>query len=214
MSDKSRIVAVVPMKPLAESKTRLTGYLSPTQRATLSQSMFSWVLSTLAQSRVSRIVVVGGDDVVKSATLREGAEWVQDKFLDLNKAIEYVFGIVWKERRSAAYVPADLPLLASSDVNGAIEASADGRFLTLCRAHDGGTNCLILPPHTGFRLRLGPDSFRRHVELADELELDWRRHHSEGFQHDVDTISDLRYCMEKQPPCLKDITDVIKNVNL
>ena len=214
MTDKSRIVAVVPMKPLAESKTRLAGYLSPTQRATLSQSMFSWVLGTLAQSRISRIVVVGGDDMVRSATLREGAEWIQDKFLDLNKAIEYVFDIVWRERQSAAYVPADLPLLASSDVNGAIEASADGRFLTLCRAHDGGTNCLIAPPHTGFRLRLGPDSFRRHVELADELELDWRRHHSEGFQHDVDTISDLRYCMEKQPPCLKDITDVIKDVNL
>ncbi len=214
MTDKSSIVAVVPMKPLAESKTRLAGYLSPTQRATLSQSMFSWVLGALAQSRVSRIVVVGGDDVVKSATLREGAEWIQDKFLDLNKAIEYVFDIVWQERRSAAYVPADLPLLTSSDVNGAIEASADGRFLTLCRAHDGGTNCLIAPPHTGFRPRLGSDSFRRHAELADELELEWRSHHSEGFQHDVDTISDLGYCMEKQPPCLKDITDVIKDVNL
>ena len=213
MTDKSRIVAVVPMKPLAESKTRLTGHLSPTQRATLSHSMFSWVLGTLAQSRVSRVVVVGGDDAVKSATLREGADWIQDEFLNLNKAIEYVFGVVWRERQSAAYVPADLPLLTSSDVNDAIEASADGRFLTLCRAHDGGTNCLIAPPHTGFRPRLGPDSFRRHTELADELDLDWRRHHSEGFQRDVDTISDLRYCMEKRPPCLKVITEQIEDAN-
>ena len=214
MTDKSRIVAVVPMKPLAESKTRLTDYLSPTQRATLSHSMFSWVLGTLAQSRVSRIVVVGGDDVVKSTTLLEGAEWIQDEFLDLNKAIEYVFGIVWKEDRSAAYVPADLPLLTSSDVNDAIEASADGRFLTLCRAHDGGTNCLIAPPHTGFKPRLGPDSFRRHTALADELELDWRGHYSEGFHHDVDTISDLRYCMKKQPPCLNVMTEKFRDVKL
>ena len=213
MTSKSSIIAVVPMKPLTESKTRLTDYLSPTQRATLSHSMFSWVLGTLAQSRVSRIVVIGGDDVVKSTTLREGAEWIQDEFLDLNKAIEYVFGIVWQEGQSAAYVPADLPLLTRSDVNDAIEASADGRLLTLCRAHDGGTNCLIAPPHTGFRPRLGPDSFRRHAELADELELDWRGHHSEGLHHDVDTISDLRYCMEKQPPCLKIITDAIKDVS-
>ena len=213
MTDKSRIVAVVPMKPLAESKTRLADYLSLTQRTSLSLSMLSWVLGALAQSRISRVVVVGGDDVVKSATLREGAEWIQDEFLDLNKAIEYVFGLVWQEGRSAAYVPADLPLLTSSDVNDAIEASADGHFLTLCRAHDGGTNCLIIPPHTGFRPRLGQDSFRRHTELANELDLDWRRHHSEGFHHDVDTISDLRYCMEKQPPCLKVIADEIKDVN-
>ncbi len=202
------------MKPLTESKTRLTDYLSPTQRAALSHSMFSWVLGALAQSRVSRVVVVGGDDAVKSATLREGAEWIRDDFLDLNKAIEYVFGLVWRERRSAAYVPADLPLLTSSDVNDAIEASADGRFLTLCRAHDGGTNCLIAPPGTGFRPRLGPDSFRRHTELADELNLDWRRHNSEGFRYDVDTISDLRHCMEKRPPCLEVITEEIEDVNL
>ena len=213
MTDKSRIVAVVPMKPLAESKTRLADYLSPTQRASLSHSMFSWVLGTLAQSRVSRIVVVGGDDTVKSTTLREGAEWIQDEFLDLNKAIEYVFGIVWKERRSAAYIPADLPLLKPADIDGMIEASEEGRSLTICRAHDGGTNCLIAPPHTGFKPRLGPDSFRRHTELADELELDWRRHHSEGFHHDVDTISDLRYCMEKEPPCLKVIADEVEDVN-
>ena len=212
MPDKPRIVAVVPMKSLAESKTRLSAHLSPEQRATLSLSMLSWVVHTLRESRVAHVTVIGGDDEVRSASLREGAEWIRDEYLDLNRAIEYAFKRVWQDGRSAAYVPADLPLLRSSDVNGAIEASEDGRFLTLCRAHDGGTNGLIAPPGTGFRPRLGSDSFRRHKMLARKLKVELRKYHSDGFHRDVDTVADLRFCMDMRPPCLENIADTIKDV--
>ena len=53
---------------------------------------------------------------------------MEDEFLDLNRAIGHVFNMVWREGRSAIYVPADLPLLTASDVDGMIEASEDGRF--------------------------------------------------------------------------------------
>ena len=65
MADGSRIVAAVPMKALAESKTRLSGHLCPARRAELSLSMLSWVLSALRESRVSRVVVIGGDERVR-----------------------------------------------------------------------------------------------------------------------------------------------------
>lgn len=210
MTGKSRITAVVPMKPLSDSKTRLSDHLSPSQRASLSLSMLSWVLGELRKSTVSRTIVIGGDDHVKSASLQEGAKWVQDDFLELNKAIEYIFNFVWQEGWSAAYIPADLPLLTSSDVDNAVEASEEGHYLTLCRAHDGGTNGLIIPPNTGFRPCLGTDSFRRHTEIAENLRLEWRNHHSEGFHHDVDTIKDLLFCLEKQPPCLTVIADSLE----
>ena len=212
MTDKSRIVAVAPMKPLAESKTRLSDSLSPAQRATLSLSMLSWALRALRLSKVSRAIVIGGDEQVMSASRREGAEWIQDEFLDLNGAVGYVFDMVWRDGLSAIYVPADLPLLTHSDIDSAIELSENGRFLTICRAHDGGTNCVIAPPDVGFRTLLGSDSFRRHVELANELNLEWRQHDSTGFRYDVDTVSDLRFCMEKRPQCLSEISDAIGEV--
>ncbi len=157
-------------------------------------------------------MVIGGDEEVRSVCSEKGAEWVEDEYLDLNKAIESVFESVWQDSHSAAYAPADLPLLTNSDVNGAIEASEDGRFLTVCRAHDGGTNGLIVPPDTGFRPRLGPDSFRRHKALAVELGIEFRKYHSDGFHRDVDTVEDLRFCMSMRPPCLENIADAIEDV--
>ena len=94
-----------------------------------------------------------------------------------------------------------------------IEASEEGRFLTLCRAHDGGTNGLIAPPGAGFQTRLGADSFRKHQALARELGIELRVCHSDGFSRDVDTIEDLRFCMEKRPPCLEVVSDLFKDVN-
>ena len=200
------------MKPLAESKTRLSGHLSPSQRATLSLSMLKWVVQTLGKSRVARIVVIGGDDAVETESVRAGAEWIKDDYLDLNRALEYAFGNLWAEGLSAAYIPADLPLLTVPDVNGMIDASEHGRVLTMCRAHDGGTNGLIAPPSVGFRTRLGADSFRRHESLARELGIELRVCRSDGFSRDVDTIEDLRFCMSMRPPCLERIADVIKDV--
>ena len=128
MTSKPGIVAAVPMKSLAESKTRLSGHLSPAQRSALSLSMFSWVVNALAESRMAGVVVVGGDRTVRAEAERAGAEWVRDEFLDLNKAIARVFGSVWGSGRSAAYVPADLPLLTPPDIDRMIEASEEGTF--------------------------------------------------------------------------------------
>ena len=213
MAVKSRIVAVVPMKPLTESKTRLSAQLSPSQRAALSLSMFKWVVQTLVRSRVSRVVVVGGDDTVEAESVHAGAEWIKDEYLELNKALDYAFGSVWGEGLSAAYIPADLPLLTVPDVNGMIDASEQGRILTMCRAHDGGTNGIIVPPDLGFGPLLGSDSYRRHQVLAEELRVGFRNYQSDGFYRDIDTIEDLRICMDLSPPCLVRIAEALKDVS-
>ena len=201
------------MKPLAECKTRLSAQLSPDQRATLSLSMFKWVVRTLNKSNVSRVVVVGGDDTVETEAVRAGAEWIEDDYLELNKAIEFAFGSVWGDGLSAAYIPADLPLLTVSDVNGMIDASEQGRILTMCRAHDGGTNGIIVPPDLGFGPLLGSNSYVRHQLLAGELKVGYRNYESDGFYRDIDTIEDLRICMDMSPPCLAEIAEVLKGVS-
>lgn len=201
------------MKPLAECKTRLSAQLSPDQRATLSLSMFKWVVRTLNKSNVSRVVVVGGDDTVETEAVRAGAEWIEDDYLELNKAIEFAFGSVWGDGLSAAYIPADLPLLTVSDVNGMIDASEQGRILTMCRAHDGGTNGIIVPPDLGFGPLLGSNSYIRHQLLAGELKVGYRNYESDGFYRDIDTIEDLRICMDLSPPCLAEIAEVLKGVS-
>ena len=66
------IVAVVPMKPLNRSKTRLASVLSEQQRADLSLSMFSRVI-TEANAALGMVWVVGGDDTVRDMLPRDSA---------------------------------------------------------------------------------------------------------------------------------------------
>ena len=187
------------MKPLAESKTRLGGHLSGVERAELSAAMLNSVLSALRDSRVSATVVVGGDERVRAIASDSGARWKPDRFLELNLAVAGEFSHVWRSGHMAAYVPADLPLLTVSDVDDMIEFASAGQGMTICPAHDGGTNGLVVPPCRGFSPRLGSRSHRRHREAASKLGMEMREFWSPGFELDVDTIDDLCRCLDRSP---------------
>ena len=70
MSGES-IVAVVPMKPLSQSKTRLAGVLSQQERAALSLAMFRKVISA-ARHALGAVWVIGGDEAVRITAERLG----------------------------------------------------------------------------------------------------------------------------------------------
>ena len=197
---KPRFLAVVPMKPLAESKTRLHPHLTSCRRAGLSLSMLNWVLGVLKSFTNVETMVVGGDCRVGDAARRAGACWVDDIRLDLNEAVEYGFSRARKASLPAFFIPADLPLLSPEDVEEALRMSEGGAMLTICPAHDGGTNGLIIPPDMVFAPRLGHESFKRHVEEASELGVGIRLFSSPGFESDLDTMDDLRRCVEMGAP--------------
>ena len=205
---RSAVSAVVPMKPLAQSKTRLAAALSPERRAELSLAMLRSVLAALRLSRMARAIVVGGDARVRAEAGEHGAEWRADDFGDLNAALAAAFRDLRADGTPAAYIPADLPLLAPADVDALLKASQDGAALALCPAHDGGTNAIIVPPTAaGFAPLLGIGSFRRHKTGARRLGLNPRIVRIPAFERDLDTIEDLRICLRARPPCLDAFAD-------
>jgi len=206
------VTAVVPMKPLAESKTRLASALPPARRAALSLAMLRSVLRALSRSRMARIVVVGGDWRVRDEARKMGAAWRPDEFGDLNAALAAAFRALRADNLPAAYIPADLPLLSSEDVDALLVESRYGDALTLCPALDGGTNAIVVPPSAVFNPLLGVDSFRRHMRRARKLGLEPRVALIPGFERDLDTIEDLRICLRARPPCLEALADVAPEV--
>ena len=193
----------MPMKPLAESKTRLGGHLSNEERAELSAAMLESVLNVLRDSKVAETMVVGGDERVRAISSDAGACWKPDHFMDLNLAVSDAFEFVWRSGHIAAYVPADLPLLAISDVDDLTDFASFEGALTICPAHDGGTNALVVPACLGFSPKLGNQSYRRHRELAASLGTELREFWSSGFVLDVDTIDDLRRSLDRSPPSMQ-----------
>lgn len=193
------IVAVVPMKPLSQSKTRLAGVLSRQERADLSLAMFGRVISAARQA-LGAVWVVGGDDAVRKAAERVGAVWHEDPGKDLNDSLEFALDRACKAEVSAIYLPADLPFVTAADIEKVVQASGEGETLTLSPAQqDGGTNAMLIPNCVSFPPLLGKNSFRRHKRQASALGIPYTVCLTEGLGLDLDTPDDLAQCDSLRP---------------
>ena len=144
------IVAVVPMKPLSQSKTRLAGVLSQRERAELSLAMFSRVVAAAHQA-LGVVWVVGGDDAVRQSAERAGATWLEDPADNLNGSLTFALRNACDEGLPALYLPADLPFITAADIDKIVRASGGGETLALSPAQqDGGTNAMLIPQCLSF----------------------------------------------------------------
>ena len=201
----SSIVAVVPMKPLSQSKTRLSGVLSQQERADLSLAMFSMVVAA-AHEALGSVWVVGGDEVVRRTAEDLGARWLEDPGYDLNDSLSFALERACTDGKSAIYLPADLPFVTSADIAKIAQASGDGETLTLSPAQqDGGTNAMLIPKCLSFPPLLGKDSFERHKRQAASLGIPYTVCLSDGLALDLDTPDDLAICEKLEPSFLSTI---------
>ena len=193
------IVAIVPMKPLSESKTRLAGVLSQRERADLSLAMFGKVI-TAARHALGKVWVIGGDESVRTTAERLGALWLQDPGKDLNDSLAFALDRACEAEVSAIYLPADLPFVTATDVEKVVHASSAGETLTLSPAQqDGGTNAMLIPKCVSFPPLLGKDSFERHKRQASALGIPYAVCLTEGLGLDLDTPDDLARCDSLRP---------------
>ena len=193
------IVAVVPMKPLSQSKTRLSGVLTQQERADLSLAMFGRVI-TAAREALGVVWVIGGDESVKLTAEDLGAVWLEDPGNDLNGSLSFALGKACGDGISAIYLPADLPFVTAADITKIAQASNDGETLTLSPAQqDGGTNAMLIPKCLSFPPLLGKNSFRLHEQQASSLRIPYTVCLSDGLALDLDTPDDLALCERLQP---------------
>ena len=206
----SAVTVIIPMKPLAQAKTRLESRLSDPQRRHLTLSLLAHVLKTVNQARNSSVEgpavqetwVVGGDSDVRRAAESEGAEWIDDGGHGLNEALTLGFRRAAESGTAGLFLPADLPLLAPEDVHGLLETSGRLKNLVLAPAgNDGGTNGILLPPQMAatFDFKMGKDSFKLHLEQAGVLGIPVAIYYSDGLAFDLDTPADLEARETQQP---------------
>ena len=210
----SSIVAVVPMKPLSQSKTRLSGVLSQQERADLSLAMFSMVVAA-AYKALGSVWVVGGDEVVRRTAEDLGARWLEDPGNDLNDSLSFALERACTDGKSAIYLPADLPFVTSADISKIAQVSGGGETLTLSPAQqDGGTNAMLIPKCLSFPPLLGKDSYERHKRQASSLGIPYTVCLSEGLRLDLDTPDDLALCEKLRPGFMSEMAPGMSAVSL
>lgn len=187
-------MAIVPVKPLAESKTRLAGTLNETERVALIRRLLERTLLRLARARgISRVVVISRDETVLKIAREFGAFAIVETHAQLNDALEQARRVcIANGARALLVVPADLPKLRVRDIE---ELTALGE-LAPCMviapaARDGGTNALLLNPAHDFEFQFGEASFDAHLAEARNKVRHVEIYASDTVTFDLDVPEDL-----------------------
>lgn len=172
--------AVVPVKPVAERKTRLHGSLSPDAITDLTRRMLGHVL------RVAQATEAIGSVTLLAAERFDGwtGHWFPDPGTGLNAALAAVAGAV-PERMVVLH--ADLPALSADDVAALVSAAEAGGSAISPERRGAGTNALALHDARGFAFAFGPGSFALHRAALPECRIVDRP----GLALDIDLPEDV-----------------------
>jgi 2-phospho-L-lactate/phosphoenolpyruvate guanylyltransferase len=187
------IFAVVPVKELWRSKSRLEPILNPGARAGLTLYMMGRVVSALRAAGIENVCVVSPDHIVLEEARKRDASSLRQESRGLNPALDE--GRLWAMERGASallVLPADLPLLDAGDVQEVLGGIGEEPSVVI--SPDGthaGTNALLLRPPDALPFAFGPGSYEAHLRAARERGLDVRVRERPHLAFDLDTADDL-----------------------
>lgn len=189
------IWAIIPVKPLTRSKTRLATALSPEERQALSETMFRRVLNAVKTTpQINGALVISRDTRALSIARELGAHTVQESGTpELNTALMRATQVVAGWRGGALLIlPADLPTVTPEDIGMIIEhGRRDNSIVIATDRHHDGTNALFVRPPGLITYAYGEGSFIRHLELAREAGAQVEVVESPRLALDIDVPADL-----------------------
>jgi 2-phospho-L-lactate guanylyltransferase len=186
------IAGLVPVKDLEHSKSRLLPELGPLAARRLAIAMLGDVIEALrGVPRLALVAVVTPDALAAEVARGEGALALLRADPGLNAAVDAAAA-------ELAPGPSDGLLVVLGDVAGAraadLEALLDaleGPGVALAPSSDGGTSALLRRPARAIPAGFGPESAKRHRELAARAGLPFRELALPSLALDVDEPEDL-----------------------
>lgn len=186
--------ALIPVKSLAQAKSRLTNHLTPKQRANLMLDMLHHVIHTLHESELfSRVAVVSADSYVLKQTQKWGAYPYQEEARGHNPALTAAAQHeIARDVSALLTISADLPLLNTHDLSTMVDLLSTAEVV-LASSQDGtGTNAILTRPPLLVPYVFGPYSYQRYHMEAARRHLHLKTVKRLGLALDIDTITDLQ----------------------
>lgn len=188
------IWAILPVKPLSQSKTRLAPVLSPAERAALSQHLLEHTLQVLQQvPAIAQILVVSRDPAVLNTAQRfQTRTFTESPPYELKTAVSQAAKYATLQQADGILIiPADLPFLQAYEIQNIFDKVSSLETSVICpdETHNG-TNALLLPPTTKFKFQYGPNSYSKHLSEAKRLNMVIQTHTAPGICFDLDTEAD------------------------
>jgi len=195
-------IALVPVKRLEQSKSRLLSHLPDPRRQALTLAMLADLLEALLDSRgLDRVAVTTPDAVVASLARSAGAEVLIRPEPGLNEALEDAIG-----RLDPG--PDEPFMIVLGDVAGALASDfetllasmgeTEGPGVWLAPSSDGGTSALLQRPATAIPCRFGRDSAKRHRDAAQAAGVAYHEVRLASLAIDLDEPEDLEAFLRTQ----------------
>jgi 2-phospho-L-lactate/phosphoenolpyruvate guanylyltransferase len=184
-----RVIAV-PMKSLSRAKTRLSPMMSTLERGAFALAMLEDVLDATLAVGGWDTWVISPDEVALEIAARRGARPVPEARSTLSAAVRQVETMAREEDAAAlAVLPGDLPLVTAAVLGRALRTL--GSVIVAPSNGGAGTSLLLRRPPRSIPARFGPDSFRRHLELARERQLPVAVVEDPELSFDLDVPGDI-----------------------
>jgi len=187
--------AVIPVKQISQAKQRLSPLLSTEERRDFFSAMLEDVLSMMVKiDFFEKIILATNCPHAISIAGRHGITHFETGPDDgLNQAAgETVNHLLENGIRDMILIPADIPLITEEEINSVLKAHPSAPSLTIIPSRDKlGSNCILLSPPSRMALKFGPDSYFRHLEIAQTNGLKVNPMEFPGFGLDIDEPKDL-----------------------
>ncbi len=176
--------AVIPIKPRAACKSRLSDVLAPDQRLRLVRAMLRRVIAAArAAPGVGQVALLSNERDEAPV----GLPLIADRGTDLNSALARAL----PELRalgatSLVVLPADLPLLTPRDVGVLARIAAAGGVAVAPDWRERGTNALAGPAALPPWFHFGAGSYAAHLAAAEALGVRAQTVRSDGLAFDLD----------------------------
>lgn len=201
--------AIIPVKPLHESKRRLAHLLSADARADLIHQFLDNLLAVLNETPgIDQTLIVTGDPTAMAMGQKYGAELlIEPAPTGLNAAVSRgVEHVVDLGATTALILPADLPFACVEDIEAMLRPLGNHASPLMAISGDeieDGTNALLLAPPADFTFHYGPGSFADHLAEAKARGRTVHKVNAPGLRFDLDTETDwLAY--SGQPSAITD----------
>ena len=187
--------AILPLKPVKQSNSRLKLLLSPTERERLTLTMLEDVLDTLGcVSDLGGLLVVTSCPIVKDYLSKLGVTYLEEGGCpELNSAINK--GVRFLEKmgtRKFFTIPGDVPLIAVAEINQLIACLRRTEGIILVPSHDGaGTNSIASSIPIQITTQFGVNSLAAHCRIAQDQGLSVDVLPLSGLGFDIDWPGDL-----------------------
>ncbi|MGH2448551.1 MAG: 2-phospho-L-lactate guanylyltransferase [Chloroflexota bacterium] len=176
------------MKRLAVAKSRLAAVLDDDRRTRLVLGMLARTIDAVRTAVPGLPIALAGEE--RGLAERFGAKWLPDQGGlngSLRLAADWAAGL---KADGLLILPGDLALLEPADV-AAILSVPSRRGIVVSPTHDGGTGALLLKPPGIIDPAFGPDSYRRHLAVADRAGVPATTIERDAFRFDLDIPDDL-----------------------